>query len=331
MPDAAPGTPADRAASAPSSPPSPARTPPGRALVLGEALVDIVVEAGGATREHVGGSPLNVALGLARLGHFVDFATTLGPDGRGERIRRVLADAGVDLVPGVITALATSTALARLDGSGAATYEFDLHFDLPVIAPAPGVGHAHTGSIGALLAPGDASVKAALVTVRGSGTVSYDPNVRPSIMGAADDIRGRIEHLVALADVVKASSDDLAYLYPGESLAVVLDRWGALGPALTVVTLGADGVTYRTRVSPDPLTLPTSAGDVVDTVGAGDSFMAGLLSGLLDLELLGDTPARGRLATATSGDVRPAVERGLATSAVTVAHAGAYAPTREDL
>lgn len=308
--------------------------PRGRVLVLGEALVDIVIDARGETREHVGGSPLNVALGLRRLGHDVDFATTLGPDARGERIRALLAEAGVRLASSESpesSAVPTSTALARLDGSGAATYEFDLHFDLPPTSPPPGTGHAHTGSIGALLAPGDASVRVALDAVRRSGTLSYDPNVRPSIMGPADVVRARVAELVARSDVVKASDDDLAFLYPDEGVVEVLERWCSFGPKLVVVTLGAAGVTFRTRSSPTPETLASTAAHVVDTVGAGDSFMAGLLSGLLDLGLLGSTDAGARLGSAGTDDVRPAIERGLATSAVTVGRAGAYAPTREDL
>lgn len=303
----------------------------GRVLVLGEALVDVVVDAHGSAREHVGGSPLNVALGLRRLGHDVDFATTLGADARGDRIRAILVNAGVTLVPGSVTTDRTSTALARLDASGTATYEFDLHFDLPAVPSAARAGHAHTGSIGAVLAPGAASVREALDAVRTAGTVSYDPNIRPSVMGTSPDLRERVEDLIGRCDLVKASSEDVDHLYPGAGVAEILARWCSLGASLAVVTLGPGGAVLRTRTSPSLVTRPAVPARVVDTVGAGDSFMSGLLSGLLDGGLIGSSAAGERLASAGADDVRAAVDRALAASAVTVGRAGAYAPAREDL
>ena len=302
-----------------------------RVLVLGEALIDVVTDATGGVDEHVGGSPLNVAMGISRLGHPVDFATAIGQDERGERIVALLEQMAVTLTSGSVTPDPTSTAQATLDAGGAATYVFDLHFDLPPVPIAAGTGHAHTGSIGALLEPGGRRVREALATVREHGTVSYDPNIRPSIMGTADLIRPEIEAIIVLSDVVKASSDDLDYLYPGLSVAEVMQRWCVLGAGMAVVTLGPDGVTYRTAASEESASAPTAAPHVIDTVGAGDSFMAGLVSGLLAIGLLGDPAARERLARATLEQVRPAIERGLATSAITVGKAGAYAPTPDEL
>lgn len=302
-----------------------------RLLVLGEALVDIVVDASGGKVEHVGGSPANVAMGLARLDHPVDFACWIGHDDRGRRIADRLADHGVTLLPESFGPDPTSTAVATLDAHGAATYEFELHWDLPRIAVPEGTGHVHTGSIGAVLCPGAESVTEALRDVRERGTVSYDPNVRPGIMGDLADVRPRVEQLVGLSDVVKASDDDLALLYPGRSVEDVLTHWVELGAGLLVVTRGAEGVTYRVASDESVATAPTRAGQVVDTVGAGDSFMAGLLSGLVVAGLLGDPGARTRLAGATLEDVQPAVDRGLATSAVTVGRAGAYAPGLDEL
>jgi fructokinase len=302
-----------------------------RLLVIGEALVDIVATPSGEPTEHVGGSPANVAMGLARLGHEVDFAGCLGRDPRGGRIANHLADHGVHVLDVSFGDDPTSTAVATLDQDGAATYEFDLHWDLPRIALPVGTTHVHTGSIGSVLAPGAASVVAALQDVRERGTVSYDPNIRPSIMGDLDVVRRQVEELVALSDVVKASEDDLQLLYAGQSPEQVMAAWVELGAGLAVVTLGADGVAFRVASDQSPGRAPTRAGRVVDTVGAGDSFMAGLVSGMVEAGLLGDPGAREILRSATLGEVQPAIGRGLATSGVTVGRAGAYAPGLDEL
>ncbi len=308
---------------------STARTAP--VVVVGELLVDIVSHPDGRTAEHVGGSPANVAVGLARLGHETHFATLVGTDERGARCEEHVARGGVRLLPGSVSpAHPTSTALAAIDELGAATYVFDLHWELPEVRLPDGTGHLHIGSIGTTLHPGDAEVTAAVHRVRAHGTVSYDPNVRPTIMGDVEVVRPRVEELVALSDVVKCSEDDIAWLYPGESVPGVMARWAALGASLTVVTLGGDGVAWRVA-SGEEGHEAARVKDVVDTVGAGDSFMAGLVSGLLDAGLLGSTAARDRLGAATLDDVAPAIDRALATSGVTVRHAGAYGPTREEI
>jgi fructokinase len=302
-----------------------------RLLVVGEALVDIVTDAEGETAEHVGGSPANVAVGLARLDHPVDFATCLGRDERGERIASHLRRHGVSVLPESFGESPTSTAMATLDTTGAATYDFDLHWDLRAVTIQRGTGHVHTGSIGTILQPGADEVVAVLHAARANATVSYDPNIRPGIMGDLDIVRGQVEELVGLSDVVKASEDDLALLYPGKRREDVMAHWLRLGASLAVVTLGGDGVAFLAVGEDEVAHVKTRADRVVDTVGAGDSFMAGLVSGLVGAGLLGDPGARERLRGATLEDVRPAIDRGLATSGVTVGRAGAYAPSLDEL
>lgn len=300
-------------------------------VVIGELLVDIVHTPDGRSAEHVGGSPANVALGLSRLGHETWFATLVGTDDRGVRCTEHVEAGGVRLLPGSTSPdHPTSTAVATLDDSGAATYVFDLHWNLPPVALPDGTAHVHIGSIGTTLRPGEAEVTEAVRRARPTATISYDPNARPTIMGSADAVRARVEELVALADVVKCSEDDIAWLYAGQSPSEVMARWAGLGSALTVVTLGGEGVRWR-AASGEEAREGAREGDVVDTVGAGDSFMAGLVSGLLDSGLLGGPEARERLRAATLADVAPAIERALATSGLTVRRAGAYAPTREEL
>lgn len=305
-----------------------------RSLVIGEALVDAVTRVGvedDDTVEHVGGSPANVALGLAALGHAVDLATWIATDERGNRIADHCRERGVALTPGSQGAAFTSVAHATLDATGAATYRFELEWQLAAVPGLTSYDHVHTGSIAAVLEPGGEAVRSTLRSARPHATISYDPNARPTLMGDPHHARRLIEECIALADVVKVSDEDVAWLRPGEPLEDVVADWATLGPALLVVTRGGDGATTRLARTGETHHSPAPAVTVVDTVGAGDSFMAGLLSGLLDTGLVGGRTARDRLRRANLSDVVPTVERALATAALTVTRAGAYAPSRSDL
>lgn len=312
----------------------------GATLVVGEALIDIVHPVGdpdGPGAEFVGGSPANVAIGLSALDHPTRLLTHLGDDERGERIRTHVRERGVALEAGT-PAERTPTAEVTLDVAGVAEYRFDLTWQIPVTLP-DGVDHLHTGSIAATLEPGASSVRALVEQARAVATVSYDPNVRPGVMGEPHDARQAIEQLVGLSDVVKASEEDLSRLYgidehDPDALRTLAGLWSRLGPGLVVITLGPDGslvtVAGGAATAHEPISeiVPGRPVDVVDTVGAGDSFMAGLISGLRDAGLLGGVEARRRLRDTTLDDVRPAVERAIASSAWTVQQAGASAPTR---
>jgi len=298
------------------------------ALVIGEALVDIVERTDGTTSAHPGGSPANVALGLARLGCRVDLLTSLGDDAHGRLVRDHVETAGVNLVPGP-PAPRTSVATATLDNTGAANYRFDLEWDLAATpAPSERACVVHTGSIAAVLEPGAQQVHALISAARTHATVTYDPNARPALMGDPATARRRIEEFVALADVVKVSDEDIAWLAPGEEILEVAAAWRMRGPALVVVTRGAEGAIAFAdcgivTVSPAPVA-------VVDTVGAGDSFMSGLIDGLWDAGLLGadQRPALGDI----SADVlREVLERCARIAGITVSRAGANPPTRDEL
>jgi fructokinase len=300
-------------------------------LVVGEALIDVVRSASGATQEHVGGSPLNVAIGLARLGHPVRLAAYLANDAYGELITRQLSTDGVALVEGSLSAPHTPSAAAILDENASATYEFDLTWDLPYPLPTD-VGHFHTGSIAAALQPGASKVADAMLAARTHATVSFDPNPRPSLIGEAHDVRAQLEQLIGYADVVKASDEDIAWLYGADAdLAQVLALWGKLGPSLIVATRGGDGALLHVTRTRETESVTGRTVSVVDTVGAGDSFQSGLMSALLDAGLLGSTDARERLRMADLAQLRPAVDCAIATSAITVSRAGANPPTRHEL
>ncbi|HET8616967.1 MAG TPA: carbohydrate kinase [Actinomycetales bacterium] len=307
-------------------------------LVAGESLVDVVARHGGVVDRHAGGSPANVAVGLARLGHDVTLATRVGSDADGDLLRRHLEADGVRLSPGSVVDGRTSTATAVLDDDGAATYEFDVDWALPTVDLAD-VLHLHAGSIGSALPPGAADVHRLLVRAAEAGiTTSYDPNLRPGLIGSAADERPVVERLVAGADVVKASDDDLAWLYAGTAApdpVAAAARWARSGPQLVVLTRGADGAVAWVREQPDrPLHLPSPSVQVVDTVGAGDAFMSGLLSGLLDAGLLGARAAcldPGGPFGWTTDAVRPALLRALEVGALTCARPGADPPRRAEL
>lgn len=308
-------------------------------LVVGESLVD-VVERAGAVDRHAGGSPANVAVGLARLGHEVTLATRIGRDTDGALLRRHLEADGVRLVPGSVVDARTSTATAVLDEHGSATYRFDLDWRLPAVDLSK-VRHVHAGSIGAALPPGDVAVRRVVGQAAAAGiSTSYDPNLRPGLIGPAQQERPVVERLVGIVDVVKASDADLAWLYAdagghdGDAIAAAR-RWAQSGPRLVVLTRGPKGAMAWLRGQHDaPLSLPAPPVEVVDTVGAGDAFMAGLLSGLLDAGLLAS--ARSAAATGRDGewsadDVRPALQRALRASSLTCARPGADPPRRDEL
>jgi fructokinase len=302
-------------------------------LVVGESLVDVVARPDGSVDRHPGGSPANVAVGLARLGHDVTLATRIGADDDGALLRRHLDADGVRLAPGSVVADRTSTATAALDEHGAATYVFDIEWQLAPTGLSD-VVHLHAGSIGSALPPGGESVRRLMQQACDLGvTTSYDPNLRPGLVGPPAQQRPVVEQVVRSVDVVKASDDDLAWLYAGtasEDPLVGAGRWARTGPRLVVLTRGAHGAVAWTGARPDePVHLPSPAVDVVDTVGAGDAFMAGLLSGLLDAGLLG-VGAAGREHW-TVDDVRPALRRALQVGALTCARHGADPPRRSEL
>jgi fructokinase len=299
-----------------------------RALVIGEALIDIVEREGRPLGEHVGGSPLNVAIGLGRLGRDVDFLTHIGDDERGRRIVDYVEASGVRLVPGSVTADRTPTALARLDENGAADYVFDIAWELagtPEVAP-PVV--AHTGSIAAYLAPGCMATAALLDAYRPSATITFDPNVRPALITDREEVIGRIDRLVEKADVVKASDEDLRWIDPDLGPEKVAESWLASGPSIVAVTLGERGAFAVCAAG--LVRVPARPVQVVDTVGAGDSFMTGLIDALWALDLLGAS-RRSDLARIDADTLEGVVRAAALASAVTVARAGADLPDRAAL
>jgi fructokinase len=299
------------------------------ALVIGEALVDVVVRQDGTTDTHPGGSPANVAIGLGRLGREVELLAYLADDEHGHLVREHLTASRVALAAGTLDAPATSVATAHLDDIGAATYEFDLTWALSDdAAPAPDPVVVHTGSIAAVLEPGASAVRSIVSSLRELATVTYDPNARPTLMGDPAAARLRIEDLVALADVVKVSDEDLEWLSGSADVDAIARGWLALGPAFVVVTRGGSGATAF--LPGRELSIVAPKVTVADTVGAGDSFMGGLIDGLWSAGLLG-AGNREALRAISDTTLASILERCAHIAAITVSRPGANPPGSAEL
>lgn len=305
-------------------PPTPDNFDAPHVLVIGEALVDVVLSSDGTRSAHPGGSPMNVAVGLARLELPTALATMIGTDAAGAQILDHLAHAGVTLCPGSITDTPTSSAVATLDPSGAAHYDFDLHWDVP--APrATGATLVHTGSIGSLLEPGASAVRRTFDGAPPSTLLSFDPNIRPDVVGSRESVVPKVEALASSAHVVKMSDEDAEWLYPDRAHSEIADKYVEMGVALFVITRGAQGCYMRTdhrelELAPLPVT-------VTDTIGAGDAFMSGLLYTLLAANLVPQVLER----TLERQSLERIAYTALASAAITVSRAGANPPDRTEL
>lgn len=299
-----------------------------RALIIGEALIDEVRTTDADVQAHPGGSPANVALGLGRLGRSVDLLTWLGNDDYGRTVAEHLAASNVRLAAGSTDAERTSVATAVLDETGAATYQFDLEWNVPAGADACDAIVVHTGSIAAVLEPGADAVLDVVRAARDTATITYDPNARPSLMGTPAEALVRVEAMIDLADVVKVSDEDIEWL-TGLSPEVVAPQWIERGVQLVVVTRGGSGASAWTR---DGRHIDVTANKVtvVDTVGAGDSFMGGLIDGLWSAGLLG-AGNRDAIGNADDAVLESILARCARIAAITVSRAGANPPGSAEL
>jgi fructokinase len=304
--------------------------------VIGEALVDLVPdEPTGGHRAVPGGSPFNVAIGLVRLGNRTSLMARFADDAYGRLLRSTAAAEGIDLSRAPHAAERASVATASVDADARATYEFDIEgtadwqwttAELRRLDPDTEV--LHFGSLASWTPPGSARIAELVDECRAGGRVliSYDPNVRPAVIGARARAVELVEQSVRRAHVVKASREDVEWLYPGLAVDGAAARWIRLGPSLVVVTDGAAGAGAYRRAGA-PLRRPGRAVTVVDTIGAGDAFTAGLLTGLVRRGLHGG----GRLAGASEGVLADVVDEAVLVAAVTCRRAGADPPRLDEL
>lgn len=306
-------------------------------LVCGEALIDLFVGApspSGLSAEAVaGGSPFNVAIGIGRLGRPSAFLSTLSEDAFGAFLTDKLISAGVNTAylqrypnPTTLSVVATSASghpqytFYAPDSADRALKPEDLPPQLPSDVNAIAAGSYALG-----VEPIASAIETLLRREAGSRVISLDPNVRPRIVGDLRVYRERFERLLAHTNIVKASDEDIALLYPGQDLATSARAWLHRGPAIVVITRGAEGSLAFLSSSAIECAAPHIA--VVDTVGAGDTFHAGLLAWFDAKGLL--TPQS--IAGWSEAYITAALDFASAAAAIVCTRRGANPPTWEDV
>ncbi len=303
----------------------------GTILVTGEAIGDFIPRDGeGRHYEAVlGGSGFNAALALARFGASVAYAGALSTDALGRRFRTALATEGIDA--GLVHDSARPSAIAVVAPLGpGGDPEFGLYLDgtahaepegTPRSCP-PGVIHLHATSFGATAGPSGEATLALIESAKAQGaSISYDVNIRASVLPERALATALIEQRIALADIVKVSLDDLAWLHPDWSAETVVAHWRGLGTAYVLVTRGVRGASCH---GADGL-IESAAPSVVvaDTVGAGDTFIGGALAVLARRGLLGQN-----LALATRSDLQAALAFACEVAADSCTRPGCSPPRR---
>jgi fructokinase len=311
-----------------------------RVVIAGEALVDLVPDAEGRLTPLPGGSPFNVAVGLGRLDVPTAYLGAISDDAFGDLLIDRLVDAGVACALPTRTSRPTTLAMVHLDAAGHASYGFYLDGTSVTALDAAALAVSTATDPDVATAPLHVSLGAVTLTTPGIGPVladllaraaerdfvSLDPNVRPAVIDDPDAARRAIAAAVASVDLVKVSDADLATLHPDRDPLAVAGDWARGGPALVVVTRGADGAT-AVRSEGGTLTVASLPVDVVDTVGAGDAFTSGLLAALAERGLLDRTALR----SAAADELRDALAFAAHVAAVTCTRAGSDPPRRGEL
>jgi fructokinase len=307
--------------------------------VIGEAIVDLLPAGPPRTFQAVpGGSPYNVAVGLARLGHHATLMARLADTALGRILRDHARAEGIDLHAAPQAAEPSTLAVVALDASARASYDFYLDGTADWQWTAEETGRApqdtavlHFGSIASWTPPGDARIVelARRMRDRGDVLVSYDPNVRPGLLGDHRHGQRVVERAIALAHLVKASTDDVAWLYPDQDPSTsdeVARHWLGLGATVVVITSAADGACgYTARGG--PVRRPALDVAVVDTVGAGDSFSAGLIGSLISRD--GHAPAA--LARCPADQLSGALDDAILVASLNCERRGNDPPTAADV
>ena len=302
-------------------------------LISGEALVDLIPDRAkeNAYDAVLGGSPYNVAIGLGRLGAPTAFVSRISQDPNGQSLMAALTAEGVDLSHIAVDARPTPLAFVmRGTAQTGSRYSFyldatayDAKWPFPPTWP-KGATHLHVGSIAAVEARHSAAVVDALQMARSFSTTSYDPNIRPMVTPDRASVLAQVERQASLATIVKASDEDLEWLYPGRDPEESIAHWASLGPLFALVTRGSKGAVAFLKG--ERIAAPAPKVDVVDTVGAGDSFMSGMLAAM---------HADGALGAGATAPNSASLARWLRfaanASAITCGRKGSDPPTRAEV
>jgi fructokinase len=300
-------------------------------VIGGEALVDLV-DDGGTSRSVTGGGPFNTAIAFGRLEVPVGFLGTISRDADGQMLARRLVKSGVDTSLVRWSDAPTPRAVVHHLSDGRNEYTFHLNgtafVDLPPneLPVLPEEAWAvHVGTLALTIDPPASAYEALVDREAGRRQIILDPNVRPAIFGDVDVYRWRFERLVRLADVVKLSEDDGAWIYPGARVEDVLELILDLGPSVVAVTRGENGAVAGSNGGfVDIAGIPVK---VVDTVGAGDSFGAAFIAALVDEGAFGPQATH----SADEAVLARAVSYAVAASAVTCTRRGATPPSRDEI
>ena len=290
--------------------------------VCGEVLIDVL-----PTSPVVGGGPANTAKSLARLGHAVDFVGGISTDAYGQMARKELERDGVGLGLALESNKPTCTATVQLDSAGVATYKFVIDetatFEFsPAWLPDPErlkPSVLHIGTLATVVEPGASILFDWAVKCAEFAPIVFDPNVRPSFLGDREKYCQAVEKWVGISSVVKLSDEDIAWLYPDQSLDEVAHRWLEGETSLVVVTRGAKGIIGYTQGASEEV--EGVRVDVVDTVGAGDTVGAILVEGVVQRSVAG-------LVGHTLSTV---LHRAVVAAGITVSRAGAQPPRKHEL
>ena len=299
-------------------------------VVAGEALIDFTpAEVDGVQGyvPHPGGSPYNVAVGLGRQGVPVAFLGRISSDHFGKLLRSHLGESRVALEHVVTAAESTTLAFVHA-GAGEPEYSFyaertaDRMLHRADLSPLPDAAALHLGSISLALEPGASTLEGLMQREARRRVISLDPNVRPGLIEDPEAYRARFARWTELADIVKASAADIAWLHPGTAPETVAARWLAAGVALVLVTSGAAGSFAYTAEAYATAAAPRVT--VADTVGAGDAFTAGVLAYLHASSSL----EREHLVALSGEDLRALLEEANEIAAATCTRPGAEPPWR---
>ncbi len=304
-------------------------------VVSGEALLDVF--AAGSTPSglmldaRIGGSPLNVAIGLARLAQPVAFFGALAHGLLGDRLMQALHDEGVDTVCTARVDAPTTLSLVGLDMQGVPSYAFygeaaaDRRLPLHAVARVPAAKAYHFGSYAMVVEPVASAQRALVEREWQRSVIAYDPNIRLNVEADIQLWRDTLQWMLPRCALLKVSEEDLALLYPGTDVAGLVQQWLAQGVALVVVTRGGEGASawtalHHAKVASLPVT-------VVDTVGAGDTFQAALLTALAERGLL----SRAALPSLSAADLQAVMNFAVQAAAITCSRRGADLPRRTEL